>query len=452
MVTPQMRSWTSRLVTIWWFFAAACSSSPLGPDGGHDDADVRDDADLSEDGEDADLDIRDADFTVEADLEVCDSELDHDDPESASCPAGWSDTFDEASELFLDQRFTQPLPECASVARFMVLPAGMRVRLDLEHLPAGSYLEVRASSGELLASEYTTRGALSVELVAPRSGEVRMTLRRPDGLVTHLFTGGLFCLERCELESSRYPIVLVHGMGGTDEYFGFLDYYYQVPDTLRDMGYAVYTPVTPLVGHSSMRAEILAEQIDEILAETGAAKVHLHGHSQGGLDIRVLVSGMDYADRIASTTTYATPNHGLRVELPEWLTGMNFNESYIEGEFLAIYPDEPSVPGFSWAGRSCAVLDFDCQERSEGEVVIVHLAPSLRLVQYAHRDDAFGGANDGLVPVASAMWREFLGVVFADHYDEVGQIADEREGPFDHIGFFINEARRLRLLEIEEDL
>ena len=39
-----------------------------------------------------------------------------------------------------------------------------------------------------------------------------------------------------------------------------------------------------------------------------------------------------------------------------------------------------------------------------------------------------------------------------DHFDEVGQIADRREGPFDHIQFYLDEAKRLRQLEIDLDL
>lgn len=451
-MSPIVRS----ILLVATSIAVACSSSSGGPD-----------ADISEDGgEDADRlppqdgDVDDADVPSDGDIEGSPGDADAErdnwdgdtDGESDLCPTGWSDIFETPSEIFVDGRFTASFPECASLARFLVLPRGMTARLDLGHLPPGTFLSVATVRGAILATGYTTEGELSVEFTAPRSGEIVMTLQRPDGRDTRLIDGGLFCIDGCGRQATRYPIVLVHGMGGTDEYFGLLEYFYQVPGTLEEAGYEVYTPVTPLVGPSSMRAPILGEQIDEILAETGAAKVHLFGHSQGGLDIRVLVSGLGFADRVASTTTFATPNHGLLVELPDWLTGMNFNQDYMDGEFAATYPDIPEIPGFSWAGRSCALLDFDCHEASDGEVVIVHLSASYRLVQYAHRDDAYGGANDGLVPVSSAQWREFLGTVFADHYDEVGQIADEREGPFDHIGFYLDEAARLRALEIEEGL
>src|SRR6185295_1663942 len=66
---------------------------------------------------------------------------------------------------------------------------------------------------------------------------------------------------------------------------------------------------------SEVRAQAIAKQIDTILARTGKAKVNLVGHSQGGLDARILASpnGLKYGDRIASVTTVATPHRGTKV-------------------------------------------------------------------------------------------------------------------------------------------
>ena len=43
-------------------------------------------------------------------------------------------------------------------------------------------------------------------------------------------------------------------------------------------------------------------------------------------------------------------------------------------------------------------------------------------------------------------WGENLGLIFADHFDEVGQIADgsPEDDPFNHRAFYLGEARRLR--------
>ena len=182
------------------------------------------DADLASDADDASLDGDD------------DAEVDSGDSDADLCPAGWSDVFEPASEILVDGRFTASFSECVSFTRFMVLPRGMTARLDLSHLPAGTFLSVVTLRSEILATAYTTDGEISVEFTTPRSGEIRMTLQRPDGRDTRLFDGGLFCLDGCGRQATRYPIVLVHGMRGTDEYFGLLEYFYQVPGTLEEAG------------------------------------------------------------------------------------------------------------------------------------------------------------------------------------------------------------------------
>jgi pimeloyl-ACP methyl ester carboxylesterase len=174
--------------------------------------------------------------------------------------------------------------------------------------------------------------------------------------------------------------VLVHGYFGTDQFFGLLDYFHDVPERLRSAGYDVTTPVTDAFNWSEARAAQLAVQVDAVLARTGARKVNLLGHSQGGMDARVLVSGLGYADRVASVTTVATPHRGTPL------------------------------------------------------LTVFHASLSLRV-----------GDNDGFVPTASMVWGEHLGVLPADHLDEIGQIADPAfvGDPFDHRAFYRSEAERL---------
>ena len=57
--------------------------------------------------------------------------------------------------------------------------------------------------------------------------------------------------------------------------------------------------------------------------------------------------------------------------------------------------------------------------------------------------EAIEGDNDGLVSVNSAEWGEFLGVLPADHMDEVGHRFDLSAQPFKADEFYLSEARRL---------
>ena len=86
-----------------------------------------------------------------------------------------------------------------------------------------------------------------------------------------------------------YPIVLAHGFFGFEDFagVGFITYFYGVKDELADRGEAqVFTPAVDPFNDSETRGEELLAHVERILAETGAAKVNLIGHSQGGLDSR----------------------------------------------------------------------------------------------------------------------------------------------------------------------
>src|SRR5438132_8722088 len=110
----------------------------------------------------------------------------------------------------------------------------------------------------------------------------------------------------------------MHGMAGFDKLTlpVAIEYWAGVVDALAMGGETkIFVTQTMPFDTSEERAKALVPQIDAILAKTGAAKVNLVGHSQGGMDARVLASpaGLALGDRIASVTTVATPHRGSRV-------------------------------------------------------------------------------------------------------------------------------------------
>jgi len=111
--------------------------------------------------------------------------------------------------------------------------------------------------------------------------------------------------------ATRYPIILVHGIAGTNAYFGVLDYWYGIQADLEQHGANVY--VANLSSFESDagpngRGEQLLAYVKQVLAATGAPKVNLIGHSQGGLTSRYVAAVAPQL--VASVTTIGTPHRG----------------------------------------------------------------------------------------------------------------------------------------------
>ncbi|MCA9610120.1 MAG: alpha/beta fold hydrolase, partial [Myxococcales bacterium] len=270
-------------------------------------------------------------------------------------------------------------------------------------------------------------------------------------------------------------------------FFGFEDfagvdyvtYFFHVREDLAARGETdVFTPALDPFQDSETRGRELLGHIEGILEETGAARVNLIGHSQGGLDARVAASLRP--DLVASVTTYATPNRsgapvadvvlGLvddrrfealadalvrLIAAPLWDAAGNETSVFASLHQLstpgiealnAAHPDAEGVTYFSIAGRT---------DRDDGGTVCQAPGAPGFITRYARSLDPVdplldlaeqitdGGAddltNDGLVRVDSAKWGRFLGCVPADHFDEVGQLLGDGPGfgnDFDHYELF----------------
>lgn len=106
---------------------------------------------------------------------------------------------------------------------------------------------------------------------------------------------------------TKYPIVLVHGFLGWDTMVG-IDYWYKITETLQDGGADVHVITVPNANTPEVRGEELINQIESVLAITGAEKVNLIGHSHGGPTSRYAASVRP--DLVASVTSVSGVNKG----------------------------------------------------------------------------------------------------------------------------------------------
>jgi triacylglycerol lipase len=288
-----------------------------------------------------------------------------------------------------------------------------------------------------------------------------------------------------ERRGPPYPIVFVHGFSGFTD-LGPLNYFYGVVDRYAAVGTESFAPAQPPYAGVAQRAAVLGHHLDAILSSTNRQKAHLICHSQGGLDCRFVASQLGYDDRIASIITIATPHYGTPLadmadvapdgtvnvagRFMAWMLGLMEgappddaaweNDEVTEeawasdmmgavvdmttdgaAAFNAAVPDHPSVPIFSVAGVSslrsggdeCAGgTHFDMGDHVDSLDPLLLMSAGL-----------IGGItlrrNDGIVPTDSMRWGTFLGCIPADHFDQVGQLADQ--GPslvsgFDHRDFY----------------
>ncbi|MGM0450338.1 MAG: esterase/lipase family protein [Pseudomonadota bacterium] len=110
---------------------------------------------------------------------------------------------------------------------------------------------------------------------------------------------------------TKHPIVLVHGLSGFDELFGFVDYFNGVPGALAEDGADVFVPQVSAANSTEVRGEQLLAQVQEIVATTDAEKVNLIGHSHGGPTVRYVAGVAPHL--VASASSVSGVNWGTPV-------------------------------------------------------------------------------------------------------------------------------------------
>ncbi|MRG96323.1 esterase/lipase family protein [Polyangium spumosum] len=131
---------------------------------------------------------------------------------------------------------------------------------------------------------------------------------------------------------TKYPIVLAHGMAGFDALFGVVDYFHGIESSLASGGARVFVTQVPAFSSTEARGEALLEQVEDIVATTGAKKVNLIGHSHGGLDIRYVAAMRP--DLVASVTSVGSPHQG--ADLADFLRN-NMSEGGFSEAVLSLF-------------------------------------------------------------------------------------------------------------------
>jgi pimeloyl-ACP methyl ester carboxylesterase len=108
------------------------------------------------------------------------------------------------------------------------------------------------------------------------------------------------------VEAASTPILLVHGMIDNRAIFAVLT------RKLRGHGFERVSTLnySPVTNDIRAAAEGLAAQVEALVARTGYERIHIVGHSLGGLIARYYVQRLGGDARVHTLVTLGTPHHG----------------------------------------------------------------------------------------------------------------------------------------------
>jgi len=109
-----------------------------------------------------------------------------------------------------------------------------------------------------------------------------------------------------DVEAAGTPILLVHGMVDNRSIFALLR------RGLRRRGFGRVASInySPLTTDVRVAAANLAEEVEALVAETGYERIHVVGHSLGGLIARYYVTRLGGDARVHTLVTLGTPHEG----------------------------------------------------------------------------------------------------------------------------------------------
>jgi triacylglycerol lipase len=193
-----------------------------------------------------------------------------------------------------------------------------------------------------------------------------------------------------------------------------LGYFRYIVRTLAAHGFEAHEASVGFAGPLARRAEDLRATVERILAPRGpGAKVNIIGHSMGGLDARYMIAKLGMADRVASLVTIGVPHLGTavadhRLQEQEWPRRLIARLGPIGLDLSGV---------FDLTTARCRAFGADVEAaEAANPVTYIAYASAQRLEARVFPPLRGGwrilhereGLNDGLVSLASQLWREEL--------------------------------------------
>lgn len=218
---------------------------------------------------------------------------------------------------------------------------------------------------------------------------------------------------------TRYPLFFIHGMGFRDNSILY-SYWGRITECLKSHGADIFFSNHDCIGTIRDNAVKIKERFDELIATEKIEKVNIIAHSKGGIEARYLISSLGGAAHTASLTTFASPHRGIKAvdiarRLPFALSAAN---PLVNTYFKLLGDKDPQFKK--------TVTEISCENMKHFNIENQN-DPNVRYFSYAAKmrsalsDPLFfltfpiikytDGDNDGLIPVESAKWGTFKGLI-----------------------------------------
>jgi len=163
-------------------------------------------------------------------------------------------------------------------------------------------------------------------------------------LFSHAITQPLrFLFDRMSpknVSDSRPPILFVHGWSSGSHAFMLISRYLK-RKKFKNLYTMTYRPVMADLAWLSQK---VADRINEVLEETGAAKVNIIAHSLGGVLTRYAIKDLYMGDKVNLLISIGSPHLGSRVAAL-WPYGRNTLELLYKSDFINALADGGLTPG-----------------------------------------------------------------------------------------------------------
>lgn len=231
----------------------------------------------------------------------------------------------------------------------------------------------------------------------------------------------------------KNPVYFVHGLFIEGNTYNKLSCW---PELAKNVGVDFFVHERPQEMLMQERADLLAESLNRSLLKN--RKIHLVGHSAGGIDARlVLHKYPELADRVLSVTTVGTPHRGTPIA-DHWIKGDEADCPFVDFLFGV----------FKFAGPQANEMTTKFMQNFNDQVLpnekvhyyslpyFIHniLFAPLSVSGWKYLKRKGHGLNDGTVPFASQVYGQTIGDIqisknlFGNHGDHKSETFPIRYG------------------------